>query len=138
MTSTMMPSGLSEIVLIVSDVPRSAAFYAEVVGLVPERPAQDAWAWFWSGTPDASARIAVARGPLLFEEHSPRPENARFGAVHYAFHVHQDDLYPMLDRLRAHDIDIFGPTFFEWMNADSWYFYDPDGNLLEYWVPRPK
>ncbi|MCA9296127.1 MAG: VOC family protein [Phycisphaerales bacterium] len=137
MSSTMMPSGLSELVLIVADVPRSAAFYADIVGLIPERPGDEAWAWFWSGTPHASARIALSRGPLLFEDHSPRPEDARFGAVHYAFHIARDDLDAMLDRLRRHDIDIHGPTWFEWMNADSWYFYDPDGNLLEYWVPRP-
>jgi len=24
----------------------------------------------------------------------------------------------------------------EWMNAQSWYFYDPDGNLLEFWSPQ--
>jgi hypothetical protein len=24
-----------------------------------------------------------------------------------------------------------------WMNASSYHFYDPDGNLLEFWSPEP-
>jgi catechol 2,3-dioxygenase-like lactoylglutathione lyase family enzyme len=32
-------------------------------------------------------------------------------------------------------VDVFGPVEFEWMNAESYYFYDPDGNLLEFWSP---
>jgi catechol 2,3-dioxygenase-like lactoylglutathione lyase family enzyme len=32
---------------------------------------------------------------------------------------------------------VYGPTEFEWMKARSYYFYDPDGNLLEFWSPDP-
>jgi catechol 2,3-dioxygenase-like lactoylglutathione lyase family enzyme len=31
---------------------------------------------------------------------------------------------------------VYGPVELEWMNAESYYFYDPDGNLLEFWSPR--
>jgi catechol 2,3-dioxygenase-like lactoylglutathione lyase family enzyme len=30
---------------------------------------------------------------------------------------------------------VYGPVELEWMNAESYYFYDPDGNLLEFWSP---
>jgi catechol-2,3-dioxygenase len=28
---------------------------------------------------------------------------------------------------------VYGPVRLDWMSADSYYFYDPDGNLLEWW-----
>jgi catechol 2,3-dioxygenase-like lactoylglutathione lyase family enzyme len=79
-----MPRGLSELVLIVADVPRSAAFYRDVVGLIPETGPTEEWAWFWAGAVGEAQRLAVHKGPLLFEEHSPRPPGARFGNVHFA------------------------------------------------------
>ncbi|MEM7228074.1 MAG: VOC family protein [Planctomycetota bacterium] len=129
-------SGLTELVLVVRDVRAATHFYEHIVGLTLERPADDEWAWFWSGEPGASARLALSRGPLLFEEHSPHPAGARFGCAHFAFNVAREDIDARLATVRANDIEIFGPTSFDWMNADSWYFYDPDGNLVEFWVPR--
>lgn len=35
------------------------------------------------------------------------------------------------------DTEVFGPVYFDWMEALSYYFYDPDGNLLEFWSPDP-
>ena len=38
----------------------------------------------------------------------------------------------------AHErrVEVFGPVELEWRNARSYYFYDPDGNLLEFWSPN--
>jgi catechol 2,3-dioxygenase-like lactoylglutathione lyase family enzyme len=33
-------------------------------------------------------------------------------------------------------VEVFEPVELEWMNARSYYFYDPDGNLLEFWSPN--
>jgi len=33
---------------------------------------------------------------------------------------------------------MLGPMRLEWMKADAYYFYDPDGNLLEWWTPDPR
>lgn len=137
LTYPMGPSrGISEIVLIVSDVACSAAFYREVVGLEVLTPASDEWAWFWSGEVGGSARVALRKGKLLFEEHSPLPEGSRFGRVHYAFEVARADLDAAVERVRAAGVEVYGPTHFEWMRALSYYFYDPDGNLLEWWSPE--
>ena len=73
----MYSSGISELVLVVKDVRSSARFYEEVVGLTPEKEADDEWAWFWGGTPGEAQRIALRKGPLLFEQHSARPEGER-------------------------------------------------------------
>jgi catechol 2,3-dioxygenase len=128
--------GLAELVLIVEDVPASAGFYEDVVGLTLEHEPSDEWAWFWAGKEGVPQRIALHRGPLLFEEHSPYPAEERFGRVHFAFEVARDELDAAVERVRKAGVEVHGPTEFEWMKARSYYFYDPDGNLLEFWSPE--
>jgi catechol 2,3-dioxygenase-like lactoylglutathione lyase family enzyme len=130
--------GLSEIVLTVSDVPEAARFYRAVVGLVPIRAADGEWAWFWAGPPGAKQRIALHKGSLFFEEHSPMPPGQRWGKVHYAFEVLRADLESAVAHVRAAGVEVYGPIRLEWMRALSYYFYDPDGNLLEWWSPDPE
>lgn len=129
-------NGLSEIVLIVADVPLAALFYRDVVGLTPETEASETWAWFWAGEPGQAQRVALHRGPLLFEEHSPLPEGQRWGQVHFAFNVPRDRLAAAVEQVKAHGVAIYGPAHFDWMQATSYYFYDLDGNLLEFWSPQ--
>jgi catechol 2,3-dioxygenase-like lactoylglutathione lyase family enzyme len=127
-------TGVSELVLIVEDVARSADFYENVVGLDPVSRTGDEWAWFDTGAPKPQ-RIAVHKGTLLHEEHSPHPEGHRFGNVHFAFEVPRERLDDALAQLERKGVPVYGPTELEWMNATSYYFYDPDGNLLEFWSP---
>jgi catechol 2,3-dioxygenase-like lactoylglutathione lyase family enzyme len=132
----LFSEGLAEIVLVVDDVERSARFYGAVVGLTPEKPAGDGWAWFWAGEPGRTQRLALRKGPLLFEEHSPLPEGERWGRAHYAFLVPHDKLQAAVEHLRGNGVEVHGPAYFDWMGATSYYFYDPDGNLLEFWSPE--
>jgi len=125
------------LVLIVEDVPAAARFYEDVVGLTLEHETSDEWAWFWAGRPGEPQRVALHRGPLLFEEHSPLPAGERFGRVHFAFDVARAELDDAVDRVRRAGVDVYGPVDFEWMSALAYYFYDPDGNLLEFWSPNP-
>lgn len=131
----MSSRGFSEIVLIVEDVPKAADFYEHVVGLEAEHRNRD-WAWFFAGSDDRKQRLALHRGPLLYEQHSPYPEGERFGHVHFAFEIGPDELAAAVDRVRSAGVEIYGPEQLDWMNAQSYYFYDPDGNLLEFWSPR--
>lgn len=133
----MFSSGISEMVLMVEDVPVAARFYEEVVGLAPEGEADEEWAWFWAGTPGEAQRIALHKGSLLFEEHSPLPEGERWGRVHYAFEVPKDKLDRAVEHVRGEGVEVYGPVRLDWMGADSYYFYDPDGNLLEWWSRDP-
>ena len=129
------PSGLTELVLVVRDARVSCDFYRDVIGLEVERDASDGWAWLWTGEPDASARLGLSEGPLLFEENSPNPEGKRWGPVHFAIRVERGELESRLARVREAGVEVLGPTHFQWMRAESWYMYDPDGNLAEFWVP---
>ncbi len=129
----MFSSGISEMVLVVENVKVAARFYEEVVGLTPEKKADEEWAWFWTGTPGEAQRIALRKGPLFFEEHSPLPEGERWGSVHYAFEVPKEKLDEAVEHVRCKGVEVYGPVRLEWMGADSYYFYDPDGNLIEWW-----
>ena len=133
----MFAVGLSELVLIVKDVRASARFYRDVVGLVPHTEATDDWAWFWVGEQGEAQRLALHKGRLLFEEYSPHPEGERWGRVHYAFEVPRERLAAAIEHLRVSGAEVHGPVRFDWMQATSYYFYDPDGNLLEFWSPDP-
>lgn len=133
--------GLSEIVLIVGDVARSAAFYRDAIRLIPARPANDEWAWFWAGAEGDSCWLALHRGTLLFEEHSPLkllPMGERFrGATHFALGVDIGRLEECAGHLRRMGVEVFGAVEFDWMGprgARSIYCYDPDGNLVELWA----
>jgi catechol 2,3-dioxygenase-like lactoylglutathione lyase family enzyme len=128
--------GLAELVLIVDDVPAAARFYEEVVGLTVEHETAEDWAWFWAGKVGEAQRVALHRGPLLFEEHSPLPEGERFGRVHFAFDVAPEELEDAVERVRAAGVEVYGPVEHDWMDARAYYFYDPDGNLLEFWSPN--
>ena len=134
----MFSTELAEIVLIVEDVERSARFYRNVVGLVPENEPDDGWAWFWAGEPGRAQRVALHKGSLLFEERSPLPEGERWGRVHYAFNVPREKLEKAADHVRQKGHTVYGPVYLDWMKALSYYFYDPDGNLLEFWSPDPR
>jgi catechol 2,3-dioxygenase-like lactoylglutathione lyase family enzyme len=133
----MCARGISEIVLIVADVRAAARFYRDVVGLEPMTDADDEWAWFWTGEQGHSPWLAVHKGPLLFEEHSPHPAGSRWGQVHFALHVPRERLDAALAQVRSHGVQVYGPKRFDWMKAEGWYFYDPDGNLVEFWSPDP-
>lgn len=132
----MSSRGISELVLIVEDVPKAADFYEHVVGLEPEHRTGDEWAWFFAGSDDRKQRLALHRGPLMYEQHSPHPEGERFGHVHFAFEVARDELDAVVARVRSAGVEVHGPEQLDWMDAQSYYFYDPDGNLLELWSPE--
>ncbi|MBA3726137.1 MAG: VOC family protein [Armatimonadetes bacterium] len=129
---------LFELVLCVKDVDVAAAFYREVVGLEPISRPGNGWASFWAGEKNENRWLGLRQGSLLYEQHSPLPEGHRFGPVHYAFKLPASEFDATLERLRAHDITVYGPENWEpgRFEGSSYYFYDPDANLLEVWFPK--
>jgi len=130
----MISAGLHEVVLVVKDVHRAAAFYREVLGLVPISEPTDDWAAFATISPDNPQWIGLRKGPLLFEEFSPRPEGQRFGPVHFAMRALPGTLEAFLQAAARQAVPVHGPyTFTGRMAGDSYYLYDPDDNLVEFW-----
>ncbi len=134
----MLVKGFAELVLVVKDVAKAAEFYKVVVGLEPLSEPRDDWAWFWVGDPKNDEKLALTNNALLFEEHSPHPEGNRWGNIHFALQVDSVNLETAIENVREHKIEVFGPQHFKWMNAKSYYFYDLDGNLIEYWSKLKK
>lgn len=132
----MYVTGYAEIVLIVRDVKKSARFYKDVVGLEIDKEADDEWAWFWIGPKRNRQRLGLHKGKLLFEEYSPHPEGQRWGNIHYALHVPMNVLYQAIDHVSRSGVNIYGPKEFPYFDAIAYYFYDPDGNLIEFWSER--
>lgn len=129
-------AGMAEIVLIVKDVRKAANFYKYAVGLTALGEADDDWAWFWTGEPRQSPRIGLRKGELLYEQYSPRPAGQRFGPVHFALLVPAANLEEAIQRVRVQGVEVLGPQRFDLQNAVAYYFYDFDGNLVEYWSPQ--
>lgn len=87
-------------------------------------------AFFWLGDPEAKEQmLGVWEVPA--EQFVPK---------HFAFGVSMEQLLEVPSYLEKRDIELrpsFGldtsePIVHAWMPAASYYFYDPDGNSLEY------
>ena len=130
MTDPTPVRGLFETHLTVRDVPRSVAFYRNVIGLplaldLPERNA----AFMWIGEPGQSMLGLWGIGSSV---NSLR--------LHIAFDVALEDVLGSPERLRSQGVaplSFFGqetaePSVLAWMPAAAVYFEDPDGHLLEY------
>jgi lactoylglutathione lyase len=133
--------GLFETHLTVRDVPASAAFYRDVVGLEPalDLPERNA-AFLWIGERGRAMLGLWGIGSSVVSVN-----------LHIAFEVALDDLLRSPGRLRAQGVtpmSFFGeetgePDVLAWMPAAAVYFEDPDGHLLEYLTmleqePRPE
>jgi lactoylglutathione lyase len=137
----MTVRGLFEAHLTVADLPRSVAFYRDVVGLpvaleVPERGA----AFHWIGAPGRAmlGLWSIGSAPMAMQ-------------LHLAFDMALQDVLAAPGTLRAQGVEplsFFGeptdePSVIGWMPAAAVYFRDPDGHMLEYLAmldgpPRPE
>jgi putative redox protein len=117
--------GLSELILRVADVPRATAFYRDVVGLAVERVDSPQWAWLWSGAPGALPRLGLTSKPLSFgAAHCGGP-------AHFAIAVPRSAIPAEQARLEALGVAVEGPITFQFWQADSIYFSDPDHHRVE-------
>jgi lactoylglutathione lyase len=123
--------GLFETHLTVADLPRSVAFYRDLVGLsvaleLPERGA----AFLWIGQPPGRAMLglwSLGSAPLGMQ-------------LHVAFEMSLEDVLAAPARLLGQGVQplsFFGepadePSVIGWMPAAAVYLRDPDGHMLEY------
>jgi len=135
----MLSAGIHEIVLVVKDIAKAAQFYRDVIGLTLRAEPTDQWASFATISLENPQWLGLRKGDLLYEEYSPRPPGQRFGPVHFALKALGSSPEAFLQNARSHGVKVYGPH--EWddrMKGKSYYCYDPDDNLVEYWFPSPK
>jgi catechol 2,3-dioxygenase-like lactoylglutathione lyase family enzyme len=132
----MLSAGFHEIVLVVKDVEKAAQFYSEVIGLTLRSEPSEDWASFATIWLEHPQWLGLRKGYLLYEEYSRRPQGERFGPVHFALQACDPSPELFLQNAKKHGIDVYGPE--KWkgrMTGMSYYCYDPDDNLVEYWYP---
>ena len=125
-------SGVSELVLEVSELGRSERFYVEELGL----PVVERW-------PHRNA-VWVLAGPgtrIGLWEPQVGLEGSRGGKhVHFAMHIDADDFEPLVESLRGRGLEVpvheFGGLGPVERPSRSAYVTDPDGHLVEFWTAR--
>ena len=125
---------LDHIVLNVSDIERSLAFYTDVLGLKGERVDE-----FKSGKVGFPS-VRVNDGTIIDLFPAQRPGSAADGKKtkgnlnHFCMVVGSEDFAGIADYLAAHSIAIREGPISRWGargQATSVYFLDPDGNEVE-------
>lgn len=118
---------VAHVVLAVSDVERSKAFYRDVVGmeLISDRPLDGPSAFLSFGKQHHD--IALFQAP-------PGAKRGEIGLVHVALQLEggREELRKMVEHLEAHGVRPTSPVTHGITN--SVYFQDPDGNTLEAYV----
>jgi catechol-2,3-dioxygenase len=118
-------TGISELVLEVSDLGAARRFYRDLLGFEETfyGEGRDDRVWYLIGS---SARLGLWTPQVGLA-------GGRGGAhVHFAFHLPRDELESMLERLRGNGARVEGPIQ---LGADrAIYVTDPDGNVVEFWT----
>ena len=127
--SMMHISGLDHIVLNVTDVERSLAFYQECLGLPAERVEE----WRRGTLPFPSVRLSDATIIDLVRS-DENGDRAKPNLNHFCLVTDDTDLTPICESLRSSGVSIeTGPAIRSGARGDalSIYFRDPDQNLVE-------
>jgi len=118
-------TGISELVLEVSDLDAARHFYTDVLGFEETRygEGRDDRRWYLIGD---SARLGLWTPQVGLA-------GGRGGShVHFAFQLAREQLDPLRERLRSQGTEVEGPIQ---LGADrAIYVTDPDGNVIEFWT----
>ena len=118
-------SGISELVLEVSDIEAARRFYRDLLGFEETLygEGRDDRLWYLIGD---TARLGLWTPQVGLA-------GGRGGAhVHFAFQLRREALDPLCERLRAAGVEVEGPIQ---LGADrAIYVTDPDGNVVEFWT----
>jgi catechol-2,3-dioxygenase len=118
-------TGISELVLEVSDLDAARRFYREVLGFEETLygEGREERYWYLVGS---SARLGLWTPQVGLA-------GGRGGAhVHFAFHLDPAELEPLLARLAKSGVEVEGPIQ---LGPDrAIYVTDPDGNVVEFWT----
>ncbi|HWO42503.1 MAG TPA: VOC family protein [Candidatus Eisenbacteria bacterium] len=125
--------GIYHIGIPVNDVDRAVKFYTEILGMKVAKLNRD----------DMGGRLKRAdlrSGDgmvVLFQRPKPIDKNAleEDGASHHAFVVDQDDFELAVKKMKDWGVKIHSVPTVERPSGRGFYFFDPDGNLLQLYTP---
>ena len=117
-------TGILETVLYVADIERAERFYRDVMGLTQVGKEAGRHVFFRVGT----GVLLLFRAEETRQSGSLPPHGAD-GEIHVCFTTSPAEFELWKTRIQQHGIAILQET--EWPRGRSFYFRDPDGNLLE-------
>ncbi|MGI8461989.1 MAG: VOC family protein [Solirubrobacterales bacterium] len=124
MSEAPSASGISELVLEVSDLEASRAFYRELLGFEETLYGEGREGRYWYLIGE-TARLGLWTPQVGLA-------GGRGGAhVHFAFHVADAEVDRLLARLEQLGADVEGPI--QLGPGKAIYVTDPDGNVVEFW-----
>jgi len=121
---TLRITGILETVLYVADIDRAEQFYRDIMALKPIGKDPGRHAFFRVG----SGVLLLFRAEKTRRSASVPPHGAE-GEIHVCFTIAPRELDSWKARIREHHIPIEKEA--EWPGGRSFYFRDPNGNLLE-------
>jgi catechol 2,3-dioxygenase-like lactoylglutathione lyase family enzyme len=117
-------SGISELVLEVSDLESARRFYRDVLGFEETLYGEGAEGRYWYLVGE-TARLGLWTEQVGLA-------GGRGGAhVHYAFNVADEAIDPLKGRIEAAGAEVEGPI--QLGPGRAIYVTDPDGNVVEFW-----
>ncbi len=117
-------SGISELVLEVTDLEAARRFYRDVLGFEETLYGEGREGRYWYLIGD-TARLGVWTPQVGLA-------GGRGGAhVHFAFHVEDLEIDNLLERIGAAGAEVEGPI--QLGPGRAIYVTDPDGNVVEFW-----
>jgi glyoxylase I family protein len=125
--------GLYHIGIAVNDVERAVKFYTEVLGMKIAKLNRDDMG-------DHLNRADLRSGDsmiVLFQRPAPIEKDAlkEDGASHHAFIVDSDDFELAVKKMKDLGVKIHDVPTVERPSGRGFYFFDPDGNLLQLYAP---
>jgi len=116
----------------VNDLDRAIEFYRDVLGMDVANVARDDLRGLGRADLRSGGSIVV-----LFQRPNPieRDALAEDGVTHQAFFVDGDDFDTAEERMRAAGVRIHEVPVVERRSGRGFYFFDPDGNLLQLYAP---
>jgi catechol-2,3-dioxygenase len=129
-------TGMAEVALRVHDLDRMRRFYEQVVGLAVLREIKDS-----NGTIIFYAVGAENDHLALFEEKwmdwftrdkSPQIDPKLTTLSHFAIRIALDDFESEKQRIEQLGIEIVPSNTSSWLHCRMFYFFDPEGNLIEF------
>lgn len=127
--------GIYHIGIPVNELERAVKFYTEILGMKVAKLNRDDMG-------DGLSRADLRTGDsmvVLFQRPKPIEKDAlaEDGATHHAFTVDQEDFELATRKMKDWGVKVYKIPTVERASGRGFYFFDPDGNLLQLYA-RPK
>ena len=116
---------IKETCIYVTELLKTKAFYADVLGLPVISMVEGRHIFFRAGESVLLCFVAAKT-----QQEAILPPHGAHGSIHFAFEVAKNEYASALAELKRHNITILHEHAWK-EDLRSFYFHDPDGNLIE-------